>query len=555
MSKLIHNIVGIILMVIVVILAHPLPCSANSAHYYGKSHGPRRYDSAKKEHALLRTQSNSSHFVHDMEANDPTKLFEKLDKFELKKNRVNDAARRLQYAKQKEKLIYWLNHNNGSGREQKEELRLAVIRENARQLEQQQRRIERIQNEAADREFERMMKMNLHQDRTEKALPEQRPLKGAAKKDEAKKSVLSKSLMLCKKPKVKSKCQKPTFTTTTERPYTESSTTCPASAIKSMGKGHQKSQLKCAEADRLLQITKSMKIRALLIIKHLNLLEMEILSRNNPAGDKAQPKTTARPTTESTTKTTPTATMETAYGTTNPSTDPPPPPVKSDRESMGAGKKQERLDRPTAMPTTGSPFKHSSGFYFGFRPPGEENTEANMAAALREERKLEQKVREELQMQRESMRSERQEHIRHRPQDKRKRARYEAAPPAAARLELIITTPSSMQMCYPRDDGNGGQKIHRPKQPAAAVKSSADNLNPGSSRNQMLLRNGLASYPIINWKKAERSKRMRHKHMLTSPRHQTVLENCLKPQIQRHQRYYNRPRHRKVFNSPNLALS
>lgn len=547
-------------MVIVVILAHPLPCRANSAHYYGKSHGPRRYEYAKKHHALLRTQPNASP-VHDMEANDPTELFEKLDKFDFKANGRNDAARRLQYAKQKERLVHWLNQNNGSRREQKEELLLAANRENARQLEQQQRRIERIQNEAADREFERMMKMKFHQDSTEQALPVHQPLKGAAKKDGTKKSVPSKFLMLCKKPKPKSKCKKPMLTTTTERPSTELSIpcrpTCPASTIKNtgQGKGHQKPQVKSAEADRLLQITKSMKIRALLILKYLNLLEKKILDRRNPAGNKAQPTTTARPTTESTTETTPPATTESTASPTMVQTEPTPPPVKSDHGPMGAGKKQERLDRPTAMPTTQSPFKHSSGFYFGFRPPGEENTKANIAAALREERKLEQKVREEHQMQRENMRSEGQELVRHRSQDKRKRARYEAAPPAAARLELILTTPSSMPMCYHRCDANGVQKTHLPKQPAAAIKSSADKFNLGSSRNEMLLRNSLARYPIINWKKADRNKRMRSKHMLASPRHQTVLKNCLKPQIQRHQRYYNRPRHRKAFNSPNLALS
>ncbi|KAH8413705.1 hypothetical protein KR222_004305 [Zaprionus bogoriensis] len=117
----------------------------------------------------------------------------------------------------------------------------------------------------------------------------------------------------------------------------------------------------------------------------------------------------------------------------------------SGNKTVEGQKTSERMEKPDFI----LPKSKNSGFYFGLRPPGERETQESLAKALREQQKLEQKVREEYHLQRNARRSGTR-----RLHGKSKRARYEAAPAAAARLEQIMTTPSSTRVDKARENQN-----------------------------------------------------------------------------------------------------
>lgn len=109
----------------------------------------------------------------------------------------------------------------------------------------------------------------------------------------------------------------------------------------------------------------------------------------------------------------------------------------------------ERLEKP---PVLNISHANHRGFYFGLTPPGEIDTDEIIAGARKEQQKLEEKVREEYQMERNARRLARKNC--RKIQNKIKRARYEAAPPGAARLEQMGTTPTSNRVSDTKENQN-----------------------------------------------------------------------------------------------------
>lgn len=113
----------------------------------------------------------------------------------------------------------------------------------------------------------------------------------------------------------------------------------------------------------------------------------------------------------------------------------------------------ERLEKPPVLNISYSNENNNHrGFYFGLTPPDEIETDENIAGARKEQQKLEEKVREEYQMQRNARRSARRNLRRLR--NNMKRARYEPAPPGAARLEQMVTTPTSNRVINTKENQN-----------------------------------------------------------------------------------------------------
>lgn len=389
MSNVIHNRVRIILMVIVAIVAHDsLPGSTVNADNNGQAY------SRKQRRTQSQVQPQASAERHTLDANtNLNSLLEQLNRNQFgisaggvshgNKVRADAGRPRLRSLNANERLLHWLS-NNSPEQEQQQQQEQELLVSSA--LAARHKGNQRMESESADRAFERLITMSLRQGKMDESL---------ADKNVEAKNLHAPFFHFCK---TKGKQEGPS-----------SQDTCPAPKTKTKAKAKIKLCKKkvMQKVARLLELTKNMKQRSCLIIKKLNQLDTEIHKRWPGVKSRGHKHKTD----------------------TNKTTPPPLPPDKSQSESPPGGKQKERLDRPTPMPTTQSPFKHNRGFYFGLRPLGEDNTDESLAAALREEQKLEQKVREEHQLQRER-------------DDKIKRARYEAAPPAAARIEYFVTTPA-----------------------------------------------------------------------------------------------------------------
>ncbi|KAH8369828.1 hypothetical protein KR093_001079 [Drosophila rubida] len=450
MSMLRHNVSEIILMVIVVILAQRLPCRASSSS--SNKHGKR-----------LVPWTHGRKLFGCAAPNDPSALFDELNRHRIANNFPKwHHLMRITEVQPKAKEVNTLVDVN-EAQQLLLPLSLTATSNDVRQEEQRRRQFERLQNEAADREFEQIMrklKMKLQRERDKDSA-----VKCIFKKDQHHKNFSN----YCKKKKHK---LKGATGTTTESPSTDFSTlsslptpptTCPATTKQSQC-NKQAADLKPEDVDRLLKNAMTMKRRALLILKHLNLLEMELLNRW-PGG--SAPPDECRP--------------ESRTTTSNP--DP--------RSSAKTTDRPERIEKPT----TQRPKTYQGGFHFGLRPPGAK--EANIAAALREQRKLEQKVREEYQMQLERAEWQRHQMLK-RLKSKRKRARFDAAPPAAVRLELM-TTPT----LHIVDNTKVIQKHPSAKHSSAAIKRLAKKVRTFADRNHI----DLKRQPLHSWKIMRKFKR------------------------------------------------
>ncbi|BFG06312.1 uncharacterized protein DMAD_04845 [Drosophila madeirensis] len=143
-----------------------------------------------------------------------------------------------------------------------------------------------------------------------------------------------------------------------------------------------------------------MKKHLLSILKTLNFLEMEVLSRSPDTCPRHHPKGNG---------------IGKGKGKA---------PIPKKKSKVG-----ERLDRPNLLSKTNSTLH--PGFVFGIRPAGTKEKLADLGAARSEELKLRGKVwREHLQ------------HLMARKRPYLKPKRYEVAPPAAARLEPVDPKPS-----------------------------------------------------------------------------------------------------------------
>ncbi|XP_034650281.1 uncharacterized protein LOC117889881 [Drosophila subobscura] len=310
--------------------------------------------------------------------------------------------------------------------------------ESAQQLEQHQRQMDHFKNVAADLAFERMM--NSQQERTQsakavfipffttakpslaKSAPAKSPngkiypLNHAAKPSWARTS-LAKTVPA--KP-AKEKMPSP-FLPALPRPGT-----CPAKTTKKPPSGKGKpspkpspkpkplapSRAQCKHKNKPLISGSSakrfeveilgMKKHLLSILKTLNFLEMEVLSRSPDTCPRHHPKGNG---------------IGKGKGKA---------PIPKKKTKIG-----ERLDRPNLLSKANSTLH--PGFVFGIRPAGTKEKLADLAAARSEELMLRGKVW--------------QEHLQHLMARKRpylKPKRYEVAPPAAARLEPVDPKPSAV---------------------------------------------------------------------------------------------------------------
>ncbi|XP_060652384.1 uncharacterized protein LOC132788804 [Drosophila nasuta] len=451
-----HNVTEIILMVIVVILSQRLSCSASNSNKYGKN--------------LIPWTSHGGRLLQPLSSNDPSALFDELDRQRPAKNFPKwHHLMKIDEPNLKENENNQIDIQPAVEEEQAQHLllpsSLSATSNDARQEEQRQRNLERLQNEAADREFEQIMrklKFKLQRDRETESV-----LKSVNKKDQQNKNFLN----FCKKSKGNKLKETPTTTTTTT-PTTESSSTffstsltlpapptlCPAILKPNKCKNRQdEAELKPEAVDRLMKTITAFKRHALLILKNLNLLEIEILNRW-PGG--CAPANEAEDETQITTTKISDASRFTT--TTN---------------------RPERLEKPS----TPRPKIYKDGFHFGLRATGKQKT--NMAAAMREQRKLEQKVREEYQMQ--LKQAEWKRHQLQRLKCNRKRARFEAAPPAAVRLELMTTPRSNIV-----DNTKVILKHPYVKQSSAAINQLAHKVKMFADRNQI----DLTRQPLLSWK-------------------------------------------------------
>lgn len=188
-------------------------------------------------------------------------------------------------------------------------------------------------------------------------------------------------------------------------------------------------------------------------------------------------------------------------------------------------KTHERLDKPT----TPMPFMYNRSFYFGLRGAGEGKKSLNMENnALEEQRKLEQKIREEYQTQHEKLRLESQRRLLQRLNSNRKRARFETAPEAAARLE-VMTTPVNTKV---------NQQIPHAKQSSAAIKSIASKIRVYANRNHI----NLAIQPLHSWEIMRKYTRKRMAKMLApDSANRKISSACARPQRIRQRMSLNKP--------------
>lgn len=246
-------------MVIVVILARPLPCSATNFNKYGKPLAPLPHGERLMESPVSNMNNDPSALFDQLNRETPTKNLPKWHHF-VDMVKINNAQ---QLAKSTEK------NSPDKADDVEHELQfllphpLSAAKNSVRQQEQRQRYFERIQNEAADREFDQVMrnlklKMQLERDNG------WNEMKSVAKKNHFVDKFLDKSYSFCKKPKPKKTMQ----TTTTMFPNkvfpsTVSPSTMPPPIVtkpsKSKPKDKQFKELRSEDVDRLLRTSMSMK--------------------------------------------------------------------------------------------------------------------------------------------------------------------------------------------------------------------------------------------------------------------------------------------------------
>lgn len=416
------------------------PCFANSIEYYGKWLTPRPQSEDRPVEWQLQNRLS----------NNPQALFKELDKFTTKKFvPVANAKREEEYMNsdrtlnrkadcKKRKSSNWSSTYPRS--------RITnyckyspvympkVHNKSFETLEHERQRDQEIlQNAIADREFERMMqlkhKLQVDNKKSASASERSKSSKTSNKKCLAQTVFLKKSKAMAKtkaataaklpsKPRPKSTIPKllgisamttctactTTTCTTTAPPTTTTTTTtpCPTTVKTTM----------CP-----LTYLQSIRRRARVIIKSCNQLERLI-------------KKCALKNSEN---------LDSEDGLHN--------------KVYEITKSFERLEKPQVVNINHSKENvNHRGFYFGLSPPGVAETDENIEKSQKEQQKLEEKVREEYQMQRNARRIARKNRSRlQRLENKKKRARYEAAPPGAARLEQMATTaPSKGNQNYPQ---------------------------------------------------------------------------------------------------------
>lgn len=432
MSKLRHNNVRRYEIILMVVVAQSLllsPCIANSIEYYGKWLTPRPQSEDRPIEWQLQNRLSSN----------PQALFKELDKFTTKKFVPVANAKREEYinsdqklnrktdCKKKKSSNWTSNYPQSRKNSYCKYSPVYVPKVKSKSFEtlehERQRNQEILQNAIADREFERMMqlkhKLQVENKKSASASERSKSSKTSNKKCLAQTVLLKKSKAMAKakaaaKPKNKSALPKllgitsacttctttcattappTTTTTTTPCPPTQQTTVCPLTYLQSIRR------------------------RARVIIKSCNKLEMLIKkcalqnSENSGSEDRLHNK------------------------------------VDEITKSF------ERLEKPQVVNISHSKDSvNHRGFYFGLSPPGVAETDENIEKSQKEQQKLEEKVREEYQMQRNARRIARKNRSRlQRLENKKKRARYEAAPPGAARLEQMVTTaPSKGTQNYPQ---------------------------------------------------------------------------------------------------------
>lgn len=434
MSKLRHNNVRRYEIILMVVVAQSLllsPCFANSIEYYGKWLTPRPQSEDRPVEWQLQNRLSSN----------PQALFKELDKFTTKKFVPVANAKREEYINSDQKLnrktdskkkksSSWSSNYPQSRKNnycKYSPVYLPKVKNKSFETleHERQRDQEILQNAIADREFERMMqlkhKLQVEKKKSASASERSKSSKTSNKKCLAQTVLLKKSKAMAKakaatKPKNKSDLPKllgissmttcttctttcattappTTTTTTTPCPPTQQTTVCPLTYLQSIRR------------------------RARVIIKSCNKLERLIKkcalqsSENSDSEDRLHNK------------------------------------VNEVTKSF------ERLEKPQVVNISHSKDKvNHRGFYFGLSPPGVAETDENIEKSQKEQQKLEEKVREEYQMQRNARRIARRNRSRlQRLENKKKRARYEAAPPGAARLEQMVTTaPSKGTQNYPQ---------------------------------------------------------------------------------------------------------
>lgn len=430
MSKLRHNNVRryeIILMVVVAQSLLSSPCFANSIEYYGKWLTPRPQNEDRPVEWQLQNRLS----------NNPQALFKELDNFTTKKfETVANAKREEEYMNSNRKLnrkadCKKRNWSSTYPRSRKTNYckyspvyMPKVHNKSFDTLEHERQRDQEIlQNAIADREFDRMMqlkhKLLVENKKSASASERSKSSKTSNKKCLAQTVFLKKSKAMAKAKAAKLLPSKPrpnstlpkllgissmttctacttttctttapptTTTTTTPCPKTEKTTVCPLTYLHSIRR------------------------RARIIIQSCNKLERLVKKcalQNSENSDSEDDRLHNK-----------------VYQIT---------------------KSFERLEKPQVVNISHSKDNlNHRGFYFGLRPPGVAETDENIEKSQKEQQKLEEKVREEYQMQRNARRIARKNRSRlQRLENKKKRARYEAAPPGAARLEQMATTAHS----------------------------------------------------------------------------------------------------------------
>ncbi|XP_068147692.1 uncharacterized protein [Drosophila tropicalis] len=282
-----------------------------------------------------------------------------------------------------------------------------------------QRQRERLENAASDREFESMLNGQREKSRgglavihtfdtVEPLEPKINILSKAMKKPTPRPNLCptkcSTTPRTC--PSTTTKCSTTCRTTTPCPPPTQPTeiclpepTRCSQNSPKRPAETKKKRPLiESTKAEQLLKIIRGMKRHALLMLKDLNYLELEILEKSSGSC----------PNHES----------------------------RNEGQRSQSQKNRERLDLPGSKAKlklkfhqNSKPTHQSQSFYFGVRP-----LEAleDLDEARDEELKLEQKVREEHQMLRQQLKAKENQWL-----QKAKRARFNEAPEAAARLETV----------------------------------------------------------------------------------------------------------------------
>lgn len=442
MSKLQHNDVRVYEIILMVIVAQFLqrPSIANAIEYYGKSLTPSPYKDRPVDWQIRNRLSKN-----------PLMLFNELDKFPAKNLATVDNPKSEEYINFDMKLMNKYNSNNHWNYPLPPEPKpcssnVGLLMPQVSNISFETPQQEPLQSAVADQELERMMKLK-HKLETESevtaAAAKQRnqfdrvPSKKCLaqtvcfKKSNVRDRIQSKPKTghhsLAGKPRAEAKTQfKPTssphskskanqIAMPSEMPMgmpkkTCTSTTCTSTTCSTT--------TKCPRTEPptvdpiTLEHLQSIKKRAFIIINSCNKLE-NVLIRNC-----ARLKT-----------------GESVDWLKN--------------KVYQITKNFERLEKP---PVLNISHVNHRGFYFGLTPPGEIDTDEIIAVARKEQQKLEEKVREEHQIQQNAKRLARKNC--RKKQKKIKRARYEAAPPGAARLEQMGTTPTSNRVGDTKENQN-----------------------------------------------------------------------------------------------------